>query len=239
VAVAPTSARPVRERRLLVAGLAFLLGALSVALLYRSDVLDRTSTPGVQGSGVPATQARHLPAFTAVELAGDNNVVVRAGVRRSVLVRADDNLLEHVTTRVRSGTLVVANTPGSFTTKRPMVVEIGVPALEALTLSGNGNIVVQGIDAKRLVVSLPGSGTLTGSGTAARLTVTVSGSGSVQFTRLVARDVRAAVSGSGAVFVTATDRLAASVSGSGAILYGGSPHDVTKNVTGTGAVTGG
>jgi hypothetical protein len=46
------------------------------------------------------------------------------------------------------------------------------------------------------------------------------------------------VSGSGSIFVTATKSLDASVSGSGAILYVGSPKQVTKSVTGSGAITG-
>lgn len=246
MSVAPASAHPGREqhrsRWMLVAILAFLLGGLTVALLYHFDVLGDSSDPGAsanEGSGIPATQVRDVAAFGSVDLAGSNNVVIRVGEKQSVVVKADDNLLDRVTTEVRSGTLVIANTPGSFTTKSPMSVEIGVPSLDTLTLSGSGNIVVGGIDADSLEVSLPGSGTLTGSGTATRLGITVGGSGVVQFTRLVANDVRAVVSGSGSIFVTATKSLDASVSGSGAIVYTGSPQDVTKNVTGSGAVTGG
>ena len=120
-----------------------------------------------------------------------------------------------------------------------MSVEVEVPTLNALTLTGNGNMVVSGIEAESLMVSVPGNGTLTASGTAKRLDVTVSGSGTVQSTRLVANDARAVVSGSGSIFITATKTLDASVSGSGAILYTGNPQDVTKSVTGTGAITGG
>jgi Putative auto-transporter adhesin, head GIN domain len=134
---------------------------------------------------------------------------------------------------------VIANTPGSFTTRSPMSVDVNVPTLSALTPAGSGNIVVDGIEAESLKVTLPGNGTLTGSGTVTRLEVTVSGSGMVQFTRLVANDVRAVVSGSGSIFITATESLDGSVSGSGAILYAGSPQGVTKSVTGTGAITGG
>jgi hypothetical protein len=241
--VAPTPVHPGREqhrsRWVLVAILAFLLGGLTVALLYHSDVFGGSANSTTEGSGVPATQARHVAAFGGVELAGSNNVVVRVGEKQSVVVRADDNLLGRVTTKVQSGKLVIANTPGGFTTKSPMSVEVGVPTLDALTLTGSGNIVVTGIDAESLEVTLPGSGTLTGSGTATRLDVAVGGSGSVQFTRLVANDVRAAVSGSGSIFVTATMTLDASVSGSGAILYAGGPQDVTKSVTGSGAIIGG
>ena len=244
--VAPTSIHPRRERHrsrwVLVAILAFLLGGLTVALLYQFDVFGGSSgsvaRSSNEGSGVPATQARDVATFKSVELAGSNNVVVRVGEKQSVVVRADDNLLDRVTTEVQSGKLVIANTPGSFTTESPMIVEVTVPTLDALTLTGSGNIVVDGIEAERFEVSLPGNGTLTGSGSAARLDVTVGGSGTVQFTRLVADAVRALVSGSGSIFVTATESIDASVSGSGAIIYTGNPPSVTRSVTGSGAITG-
>ena len=240
--VAPTpvqSGREHRSRWVLVALLAFVLGGLAGALLYQLDVFGGSSSSTDEGSGVPATQARDVAAFTGVELAGSNNVVIRVGEKPSVVVTADDNLLGRVTTEVQSGQLVIANTPGSFSTDTPMSVEVTVPTLTVLTLSGSGNIVVDGIAAERLKVDLPGSGMLTGSGTATRLDVTVSGSGTVQFTRVAAKDVSALVSGSGSIFVTATERLDATVSGDGAILYAGDPQAVTKSVTGSGAITGG
>jgi hypothetical protein len=240
--VAPTPVHPGREqhrsRWVLVAILAFLLGGLAVALLYQFDVFGGSSSSTTVGSGVAATQARDLAAFDSVELAGGNNVVIRVGEKQSVVVKADDNLLDRVTTEVQSRKLVIANTPGSLTTKSPMSVEVNVPTLTALTLTGSGNIVVDGVEAESLELTLPGSGTLTGSGTATRLDVTVGGSGTVQFTGLVATDVRALVSGSGSIFITATKTLDASVSGSGAILYAGNPQEITQNVTGTGAITG-
>lgn len=245
--VAPTSVQPGREqhhaRWVLVVIVAFLFGGLAVALLYQLDLLGSSSSnsPSIsttQGSGVAKTQARDVAAFNAVELAGSNNVVIRLGAKQSVVVRADENLLARVTTQVQSGRLVIGTTPGSMTTKNPMSVEVSVPTLSALTLTGSGNIAVDGISTDSLEVSLPGSGTLTGSGTAKQLDVTVSGSGAVQFTRLVADDVHAVVSGSGAIFINATNKLDASVSGSGAIIYIGSPQNVTRSVTGTGAITG-
>jgi|SRR5512133_663098 hypothetical protein len=240
--VAPTPVHTGREvhrsRWVLATIIAFLLGGLTVATLYESHVFESSSTSGTQGSGVLATQTRHLPSFTSVELAGSNNVVVHVGEKQSVVVKADDNLIDRVTTKARSGTLIVGNTRSSFSTKSPMRVAITVPTLDALTLTGNGNIVVDGIEAESLKVDLPGNGTLTANGTATRLDVTVSGSGVARFTELVANDVQAAVSGSGSIFVTATKSLDASVSGSGAILYAGNPQDVTRSVTGSGVITG-
>ena len=223
---------------MLVAILAFLLGGLAVALLYRLDVFGNSSSSSSEGSGVAATQTREVARFSRVELAGGNNVVIRVGVKQSVVVRADDNLLNRVTTHVKSGALVIGNTPGSLAAKSPMSVEVNVPSLNALTLTGSGNIMVGGIKAESLTVTLSGSGNLFGSGTASSLDVTISGVGNARFTQLVAKNVHALLSGSGAIFVTATKSLDASVPGSGTIMYAGNPQEVTKSVTGAGAITG-
>jgi hypothetical protein len=240
--VAPTSVHPGREphrsRSALVAILAFLVGGVTVALLYEFNVVGGTSTSTTKGSGVPAMQTREVSAFDSVELAGGNNVVIHVGGKQSVVVKADDNLLSRVTTKVQSGTLVIGNSPGGLTTSSPMSVVVIVPTLSELTLAGGGNIVVDGIKAHSLTVTLSGGGNLTGSGTAGSLGVTLSGSGNAWFTGLVADNVQAVLSGSGNIFVTATKSVDASVPGSGTINYAGNPKQVTKSVSGSGAITG-
>jgi putative autotransporter adhesin-like protein len=206
---------------------------------YHYGVLGGSSGSAIEGSGVPASEVREVAEFDRIELVGSNNVVIRVGDQQSVVVNTDDNLLDHITTEVRLGELVVGNRPGSFATRAPTSVEITVPRLTALTLSGSGSMTVDGLAAQSFAVALPGSGTVSGSGTANRLDVSVAGSGVVQFTEVRAADVGAVVSGSGSISVTATERLDAVVSGSGAVLYAGSPEQVTKNITGTGAISGG
>jgi Putative auto-transporter adhesin, head GIN domain len=209
-------------------------------MLYQLDVFGGTSssTSAIQGSGVPATQTREAAAFHGVELAGGNNVVIHVGEKQSVVVKADDNLLDRVTTKVESGKLVIGNTPGSLTTKSPMSVVVTVPTLSELALAGGGNMVVSGIEAQSLTVTLSGSGNVTGSGTARALAVTLSGSGNAWFTQLPATDVHAVLSGSGTIHVTATKSLEAAVPGSGTIIYSGQPQQVTKTVSGSGTISG-
>jgi len=231
-------AAPRRQRGLVTALVVALvavlvLAAVVVALLARGGSLGL----GVQGSGVAATQARVLPTFSSLDLAGSNNVTVAVGGRQSVVVHADSNLMRYVTTRVVAGTLVIGTT-GSFTTRTPMSVEVSVPSLAAATLSGSGEISVTGIDAPRLTVTLPGSGTLYAGGSVTQLNVTLGGSGLAQLGDVAARDVHAVVTGSGLIRVTATASLNAAVSGSGAIIYSGNPQ-VTSSVTGSGTVTRG
>jgi Putative auto-transporter adhesin, head GIN domain len=222
------------------------VAVLTVVLLAGIVVLvlvDRSSTTsniqGGAGSGVAATQARSLPPFTGVDLAGANNVVVRVGARQSVIVHADSNLLGRVTTQVGAGSLVIGNTPGTLNARSPMFVAVSVPSLDALTVEGSGNISVTAINSPSLTVRLPGSGTIHAAGTTARLDVAIGGSGTALLSRLIARDATASIDGSGSIVLTATHGLDASISGSGAILYTGNPAQVTRSVTGSGTISGG
>ena len=76
-------------------------------------------------------------------------------------------------------------------------------------------------------------------GTATHLEAMLDGSGQAKLLGLVARDVHAVVGGSGEILLIATDRLDASVPGSGEIIYAGNPAHVTKSVSGSGAITDG
>jgi hypothetical protein len=185
-----------------------------------------------------ATQTRAVAPFGAVELAGDNVVTVHVGRRQSVVVHARENMLGHVTTRVVSGTLVIGNAPGPHGTRGPMSVSVDVPSLTSFTIapSGNGIVTATGVNTPSFTATLAGSGALRASGTTTHLTVTLGGSGDAELKPLVARDVRAVVSGSGQIVVTAKDRLTASVPGDGAIRYAGDPARVATSVTGSGAI---
>lgn len=210
------------------------LAVIGVAVLVHGG----SSNSGVQGSGAAVTQTRTVASFTGLDLAGSNNVTVVVGGPQSVVVHADSNLVNHVTTGVVAGTLVIGDT-GSFTTRTPMSVDVSVPSLTALNLSGDGQISVTGISTSQLTVTVSGSGLLSAAGTVTRLDVTLSGDGQAQLSQLTASDVHAVVSGSGLIQVTATTSLDAAVPGTGAIIYGGNPPQVTTSITGTGTVTRG
>ena len=229
----PTSRNRRRAPELLIA-LVLVLGA--VALLVQQGTF-RKSSDGVRGSGIAASDTRNLAPFTKVDLAGSSQVSVRIGGKQSVVVRADHNLLERVTTDVLDGGLVVG-TVGSFSTKTPMRVEITVPSLTTLTLSGSGMLTADGLQARRMTVTLSGSGLMRASGSVKRLDVSLTGSGDAELGQLVARDARAALDASGRIVVNATNSLDASVRGSGAIFYTGNPATVTRDISGTGAIIG-
>lgn len=191
------------------------------------------------GGAAVVSETRAVAAFNAVELAGANVVTISVGAPQSVVVRAHPDQLGLITTQSSGGTLVIANVPTQHAIKGPMSVSVTVPSLASVSISGSGVVNMTGIHAASLTVTLGGSGVVDASGTATRLNVSVPGSGYVDLGGLMSRDVQAAVSGSGQIVVTATRSLDASVSGSGVIHYSGNPAQLTKSVTGNGAIIAG
>jgi hypothetical protein len=230
MSVASTSTRRVAARRHgLWLVIPVLLGLLALVVWLFS-----------QGSTVVA-QTRSVQPFGAVVLAGSNVVSVRVGAKQSVVVHSRKDMLGRVSTRVVGGSLVIADVPSNHPTKGPMSVSVTVPALRSLTLStsGSGVITVTGVNAPSFIVTVVGSGVVRAIGNTTSLDASVSGSGDVELGQLLARDVRAVVSGSGRIVVTATSSLHASVPGSGLIQYGGTPARVETSVTGSGAIVPG
>jgi hypothetical protein len=215
-----------------VAALAVAAGLTALLLATRSS----SSSGPVEGSGVAATVVRTVPAFRSFELAGANQVSIHVGGRRSVILRGDHDLLPLVTTQVVGGTLVVSDTR-SFTTNAPMSVEVTVPSLRDVRLSGSGSVSVDGLRAARLSAVLRGSGLVAVGGVANRVDATLGGVGRIDLGRLEARDVHALLAGTGEITVIATRSLEASVTGTGDIGYSGNPREITRTVTGTGSIT--
>ena len=238
--VAPTPLRPrhtLHGWRILevVAFAVLVVTVVALAVALRNS---GSSGSGVQGSGIPASQVRSLPPFTKVELAGGTNVTVTAGARQRVVVHADSNLLDHVTTRVVARRLVVGNN-GSFTAKAPMSVAVTVPKLEALALTGGGILDARNVHARALTLTLSGGGLTRTSGAVRSLSVLLTGGGAAQLGDLVAHDARVRLSGAGLVVVDATNSLNATLAGAGSILYSGNPRHLTTNLTGSGAISPG
>jgi Putative auto-transporter adhesin, head GIN domain len=231
---------PVHDRRTLWRG--FGLGAIAavvaiaaVAALANLAADDDGGT--VRGSGVEVTDPRELAPFAALELAGANTVTVRVGPAQAVAVTGDDNLVDKVTTTVRADRLVIDDR-GSFDTDAPMSVTVSVPSLDALSLSGMGTVTVVGVTGPELTADLSGTGTLVVSGRVDRLTATQSGFGTLELGGLAARDVIARLEGTGDLNVRALSTLDATLTGTGSIVYSGSPSVTTHN-TGVGSVTAG
>ena len=211
----------------------------------------------IEGSGSVTTETRQVSGFDRVSLSNMGLVVLTQGETEGLTVRADDNLMSHIVTEVREGTLHIGLTPrASAAVLRPSApivfdvsfrnlsgfavsgsgsFEVGRLETSALdmSVSGSGDVGVAGLTAEEVRTSISGSGEVCVDGEASSQTVSVSGSGRYRAQDLVTRSGSVSVSGSGSVVLHASDTLDVSIAGSGTVRYFGKPH-VTESIVGSG-----
>jgi hypothetical protein len=200
-------------------------------------------------------QVRAVGAFQEIESRGSIDVVLVPGTSARVEVEAPADAQAKITTVVTDGELRI-DTVGCLETRKPVRVHIAAPRLDAIALSGSGDLdglaapikgkalklaldgsgdVDVAVAVTRLAIALQGSGDVDLRGTADELSIALQGSGDVDALAIPARSASIALAGSGDVKVHAKERLDAVVAGSGEVRYRGKPR-VSQRVSGSGEV---
>ncbi len=218
---------------------------LAVALVAAGCSLPFGGLDEVVGSGDGATETREVDGFDAIRLEGVGAVDVSEGDGFSVEVTADDNLLGRITTEVEASTLVIDVERGfTIVPRSGITVTVVLPDLTGLDVSGAGDIDAGPIEADAFTIGVSGAGSISvaelvaeeltvtlsgvggvriGGGEVSDQSVTLSGVGDYSAADLASATAEVRSSGVGAVEVWATDRLVASISGTGDVRYRGSP----------------
>ncbi len=190
---------------------------------------------GEQGSGKLTTEERSVPSFTRIESNLGLNLIVHVGSPQKVTVTIDDNLIDNIRTQVHDGVLEISSRH-SFSTDHDATIEITMPAIEAVTSNGSGNVEIHDLKGDKFAYELAGSGNFSANGSIDKLSIEINGSGSAD-TRLVsAKNVDVSISGSGEARVAAKNSLSVDISGSGSVSYSGNPEHVHQSVSGSGSV---
>lgn len=195
-----------------------------------------TSTKSVTGSGTMADETREVTDFSRIELRTMGQVTVTVGESAGVQLRAEDNLIPLIETNVRGGWLVIESPPNtSLSPTRTIEIDVTLPELAEIKLSGAGLIQADGVTGDSLTTTIAGSGNVILAGDVGRQTVDVPGAGIYDASALASRQAAVNLSGTGNVLLDVSETLNATVSGTGNVVYSGDP-DVTQNVTGAGTV---
>ena len=223
------------------------ISLFSVALAARADC--------IKGVGLVVKKQLTVDVFQGISVEGSMDVVLTQGATQAVEVEAQANLIELIETKVVNGVWEITTKDG-YSTDKTFTVHITAPVINevhvdgsgdvssngtfssevmALAISGSGNITLA-FTSKKADVSIAGSGDMTLSGTTGELNVDVAGSGNVDAKRLKATDAAVNIAGSGDVVLDASQRLEASIAGSGDVSYTGSPANISRNVMGSGEV---
>ncbi|RKR81642.1 putative autotransporter adhesin-like protein [Mucilaginibacter gracilis] len=207
------------------------------------------------------TQNRHLTGFNAIQLSGSYDVYITQGATESVNVEAPANVIDKIITEVQGGVLKIysrnENGWGNwFGSNKKMAIYINAKDINSIGVSGSGDVFFKdGITTNSLKIRISGSGDVLGkvhvknfeagvsgsgdlkvSGRADYSNITVSGSGDVSAHDLATGTSIVHVSGSGDATVYASEKIDASVSGSGDIRYAGSPKQVSTSTHGSGDI---
>ena len=179
----------------------------------------------VHGDGVSASEEREVPAFDAVAGSLSLDVIVEVAATGEPYVRlaCDENLLPHIRTYVREGTLHITTEPTvSIAPRTACTADVRTSRLVALAASGSGELIARGeLDALGEIDSSGSGGvTVEDSITSDALSIDVSGSGPVLVARYEGELIDAAVSGSGSAEVHggSASELHVDSSGSGGLL---------------------
>ncbi len=184
---------------------------IAAAVLALSGCANASAVPS------PATERSYaLSGFTAVELAGPDDVRVSVGPGFSVRATGPAETLDRLEVTVVGDRLRVRRI-GRSVSRDGATVFVTLPALRAASLGGSGDLRVDRVEGGDFATAVAGSGDLTVERLAVdRLTGDLAGSGTLSLAGS-ARELELSVAGSGDVAAggLATERAAVSVMGSG------------------------
>src|SRR5690606_7528987 len=126
----------------------FLTLLASPLLLASCDSI--TANRVVHGRGPIYIESRPVGHFTGVSNSTAAEVEILHGVQDGVFVRAQDNILPYVRTRVQNGVLRIYTDDIELRPQYPIVVEVDLVTLRSIASSGSGFMRGQLIDATRL-----------------------------------------------------------------------------------------
>lgn len=209
----------------------------------------------ISGSGQVITENRSVGNFDGVAVGGAWKVTLQKGNEGDLTLTTDDNLMKHVETYVKNGTLYVGTKDVYIKNVTKMEITINFSDIESLRVSGACSVeAVDEIKADRFDLRSSGAskisinlttnefdGKFSGAskteiaGSAKKAELSLSGAGTFYAYDFSTQEMRVGISGAGSAKVHVSDYLKASVSGAGSVKYKGSP-DVEKKVSGAGSV---
>ena len=208
------------------------------------------------------TEDRHLSGFTSVSVAGSFDVVITQGSTESVKVQAPSDVINRIITEVEGSTLKIYTKNDNDWHlfdggHKKIMIYVSIKDVNGVSLSGSGDVsfreglrggsfklkltgsgdVSGKLWVKNLEVNLAGSGDIKVSGSADNSNISVAGSGDYTARDLTTNTASVRVAGSGDARINVSQKLDASVVGSGDVYYTGSVKSVSSSKIGSGDVS--
>ncbi len=204
-----------------------------VAIIF---ILSSCSKDVVRGRGSIGSRTLNLPAFSAVESHYDISADISYGAVQAVTITGYDNLLNILDVRVDGDVLKLKYNSNYINIRNGnLVAKIIVPVINKATIHGSRQILIAGfINGDSLNAKIHGSANIRVSNSSFQSALLeIYGSGDIDAQGLQAKQVEVKVHGSGNTSVSVTERMKASIFGSGNVYYWGNPAiETTQNGSG-------
>ncbi len=215
---------------------------------FTCSVFSQSWGSGEVGNGNVREESRDLAGFKGVAASHGLDVYISQGNSFSVKIKADENLLDNVMTRVENGTLVMkVETP--VRKAKTMAVYVTMPDLEMIKGSGGSDIYIEGkfrfsdleinmsggsdlfvkeMDAQTVNCITAGGSDAHLAGKADKLTAQAQGGSDLKAKDLVIRACKISAHGGSDAVLHVTDELEAEAYGASDIIYYGKPKVLTQ-----------
>lgn len=210
---------------------------------------------GEKGNGKVSRQERKVDSFNALEVGGGFDVFLTQGTPQSVIIEADENLMDVIETEVQGNTLKISNNR-SIKNAKSLKIFITVPEITSLELSGAVDLQTQNkltgstieisisgasdskveLAVQHLVLGSSGGSKIQLIGSASNVKMDVSGAVDVHAFDLLTDKFDLDMSGAGEAEINVKNELIADISGAASVRYRGDPPRVMEDVSGAGSV---
>jgi len=178
----------------------------------------------ITGSGNLISKEEQFSDFIMVDVGSGFNVEISNSSYYSVIVTADDNVMEHIEVSKSGDILKVGVNWGTSLRSATLKIQITMPAINRIELSSGAQGKVKDfISSNPLLVELSGGSQLTGQGSAGELTVDASGGTQLHFANYLVQDANIELSGGSQATINLDGTLDADLSGGSQLYYYGNP----------------
>jgi hypothetical protein len=229
----------------------------TLALLISISPILWSCSNCVHGDGKPVTENRALSGFTGISVNCEAEVTLGRDTIEGIRIESESNIIPEITTTISNGKLSIG-TRKCISPKNPVKIFCSLRELRSLELNGSGKItstnvfpsgsgilevlldgsgkIETGSNAQKITTTLNGDGEITLKGGTGEHNIRLNGSGDIHAFELSSNVSNVNIAGSGDAEVSVNKDLEASISGSGDILYKGTPEKLNMSTNGSGKV---
>lgn len=220
------------------------IGMLGVLVVGFAVLACNPFTDSIKGSGNVVTNPMEISGFTKIDVGDSFQVTVTQSEDYSVIIKADDNLVEHLDVRLDGDTLVIKMASGKSARNATLEAEVSLPDLKGVKFSevSQGNLLgiksqgdftvrvsgaslLQGdLQIRQMEVVVSGASRIDLDGSGATVDLHGSGASTIDLEDFLVGSAQVVLSGASTALLSVKDDIGpATLSGASRLIYSGDP----------------